>query len=443
MTNQQLHTLRSALLWMMFSSLVFLAACSAPAPVSSSKAEFMFWPPAPDTPHIQYLTSISSTADVTQRSDSLSTFLYGEDSTSDLPFDRPYGIRMYQGKLFVCDASAATVAILDFRKKEVRLLGQTGQVRLNKPIDIAVAPDGVKYVADNGHGAVLVYDASDHYAGRISVKELRPVGIAVLGNELYVADLGSSKVRIFNRFDGRELRAVGDKGGENGQFGGLFGLALDAQGDIFANDIITCRLQKLSPDGKFQWGVGGLGDHPGQLVRPKLMAVDSSNNLYVVDFAFTNVQVFDEKGMLLTYFGGLGGFPGAMDGPAGVCVSDTDLDLFAKYVHPAFDAKRLIFVSNQIGPRKINVYALGDLKPGKTVADIAAGRVIGISGISETTTGDSLQLDLSGTQPATGPATAPSTQPAPTSAPTPPAATVPTAGPQPGTPPTEDTQKPF
>ena len=383
--------------------------CTTAAKPVEQKAEFMFWPPAPDVPHIQFLTSISSTADVTQKQDRLATFLYGEDTTSDIPFARPYGLRMYDGKLYVCDASAAMVAILDFRKKEVRLLGQTGQVHLIEPIDIAVAPDGVKYVTDTGHGAVLVYDATDRYAGRIAVQDLRPVSAAVRGNELYVTDLAASKVRVFVRFNGKELRTIGEKGGENGQFGGVFGLALDAEGNLYANDIITCRVQKLTGDGKFLWGIGGLGDHPGQFVRPKLLAVDSANYLLVVDFAFQNVQVFDEEGTLRDFFGGSGGFPGAMDGPAGVCVADTDLDLFAQYVHPAFAAQRLLFVTNSIGKNKINVYALGGLKPGKTVADISSGRVQGVFGLGEGVPADSARLEpgISATRPGAPAATQP------------------------------------
>jgi hypothetical protein len=395
-------------------------------------------------PHIQFLTSISSTADVTRKQDNLSEFLYGKDPTVDLPFARPYGIRMYDGKLYTCDAQSAAVAILNFRKKEVRLLGQTGQVHLFKPIDIAVAPDGVKYVSDTGHGAVLVYDVTDRYAGRISVKDFRPVGVAVRGNELFVTDLTAGKVRVFDRFNGAELRTIGEKGEKNGQFAGAMGLALDARGDLYVNDVVGCRVQKLSPDGKFIWGIGGLGDHPGQFVRPKLMCVDSQYNLYVVDYAFQNVQLFDREGKLLTFFGGSGGFPGAMDGPMGVCVSDTDLDLFAQYVHPAFQAQRLIFVTNNIGPHKINVYALGELKPGKTVADIAPNRVQGVFGLATTAPADSLPLETD-TLPPPGPSTAPSTAPA-TAPATPP--TTQSAVPPPSTSPSEtrpkeDTQQPF
>jgi len=73
----------SPLLWIFILALLILPACSTAAKPAEQKVEFMFWPPAPDVPHIQFLTSISSTADVTQKQDRLSNFLYGEDATSE------------------------------------------------------------------------------------------------------------------------------------------------------------------------------------------------------------------------------------------------------------------------------------------------------------------------------------------------------------------------
>jgi DNA-binding beta-propeller fold protein YncE len=385
-----------------------LGGCAETQTAKPGKAEYMFWPPAPDEPRIQFLTSISSSGDVTRKSTSMEEFLYGKATVTDLPFERPYGVRMYDGKLYICDATAANVSILDFRNKEVRVLGASGQVHLSKPIDIAVSPDGVKYVADTGYGAVMVFDAEDKYAGKIAVKGMRPVSVAVFGKELYVSDLGASIVRVFDRFDGKEKRTIGAPGGEKGQFGGTMGLTLDKKGNVYVNDVLGCKVQKFSPEGTFDYAIGGLGEHPGQFVRPKMMAVDDSGILYVVDFAFENVQMFDEKGEWLMHFGGEGDYPGGMNAPTGVCVSDADMDLFSQYVHPAFNAKRLVIVTNNTGAHKINIYAVGELKAGKTVADIAGSRVQGIFGFaSETDKGNGLDLSLgSATQPgATPPAT--------------------------------------
>ena len=60
--------------------------------------------------------------------------------------------------------------------------------------------------------------------------------------------------------------------------------------------------------------------------------------------------------------------------PAGVCVHEGDLDLFKNKIHPAFQAERLILVTNQFGHNKVSVYAMGHLEPGKTVEDIAAAQ---------------------------------------------------------------------
>jgi len=391
----------------------WLGGCAEAKPVQAEKTEYMFWPPAPDQPRIQFLTSISSSADVTRKSTSMEEFVYGQATTPVLPFDRPYGVRMYEGKMYICDATAANVSILDFRTQEVRVLGTTGQVHLSKPIDIAVTPDGVKYVADTGYGAVLVYDSADKYAGKVAVKNMRPVSVAVFKDELYVSDLGASVVRVFDRFSGKELRTIGAPGGGKGQLGGAMGLTIDTAGNVYVNDVLGCRVQKFAPNGKLLYAIGGLGEHPGQFVRPKMMAVDSTGILYVVDFAFQNVQMFDDKGEMLMFFGGEGDFPGGMNAPTGICVSDADVSLFAQYVHPAFDAKRLVIVTNNTGAHKINVYALGELKPGKTVADIAGSRVQGIFGLASETNKPN-GLDLSGDigpQPATTQPAA--TQPAP------------------------------
>jgi hypothetical protein len=50
------------------------------------------------------------------------------------------------------------------------------------------------------------------------------------------------------------------------------------------------------------------------------------------------------------------------------------MDLFQQFVHPAFQAERLVLVTNQFGDNKVSVYAMGRLKPGKTTADIAASQ---------------------------------------------------------------------
>ena len=397
-------------------ALGLLGGCAETKKTTAAAKEYMFWPPAPDAPHVQYLLSITSTADITGRQEKMDELLYGKDNTGGLPFYRPYGVRMTDGVMYVCDATTANVSILDFRKKEVRVLGQSGTGRLMKPIDIAVAPDGLKYVADTGLGAVIVFDATDHYAGRITQPNLRPVSVAVYQNELFVSDLKASCVRVFDRMSGKQLRLIGGPGAGGGKMGGAMGLAIDGSGNVYVNDVVGCRVQKFTQDGKFLASMGGIGDHPGTFVRPKHMAVDSAGILYVVDAAFQNVQMFNDKFEMLMFFGSQGDHPGSMDLPTGICVTDQDLDLFASYVHPAFQLQRLVIVTNNFGLSKINVYGLGVLKPGKTVADLAAGRHGGVLGFNDQSQNTETPTTMSDTQPATQAASEPATQPAPSAA---------------------------
>lgn len=371
-------------LLMMLMLTALVGGCNGPA--KQATKEYMFWPPAPEVPHVQFLATISSSRDITGDQSAVEDVLYGKERGIDLPFVRPFGVRMYGGCIYVCDATSANVSILDLRKKEVRILGKGGQVRLLKPIDLAVSPEGYKYVADTGHGAVVIFGPNDQYAGKILIPKLRPVSVAIYQNELFVADMYASKVRVFDRFNGKELRSIGEQGSGVGKLGGAMGITVDNQGNVFVSDVIGCRVHKFTREGKFISSLGGLGNQIGKFVRPKHMVVDSAGILYVVDNAFANVQMFNDKGQLLMFFGGAGRHPGAMEMPTGVCVSDTDLDLVAHLVHPAFQMQRLILVTNNVGGNKISLYALGELKPGKSLADVAGGRVQGIVGLDLTTT---------------------------------------------------------
>ena len=93
--------------------------------------------------------------------------------------------------------------------------------------------------------------------------------------------------------------------------------------------------------------------------------------MYVVDAAFDNVQMFNPDGRVLMFFGSGGGHPGSMDLPAGICINESDIELFRQYVHPAFEPHRLIVVTNQFGRHKVSVYAMGELREGATVQDLS------------------------------------------------------------------------
>ncbi len=355
--------------------LMLLTGCNSTPKESPAKAA-SFWPPTPSEPRIQYLTSFEKSSDIEPPKSELDKIIMGKEPQEVLPISKPYGVKMWQGKIYVCDISQHAVVVLDLRGRVTRMVGVTGAVHLQTPSDIAIAPDGTKYVADLGKPAIVVYNAADQYVATFTPPDSKPVGVAVRGNDLAVADYVGQRVLILDRFTGQVKRTVGKPGAEDGQFVRPLAVAYDKSGNLFVNDFMRCRIQKFSPEGKFLKGYGDISTATGDFIRPKHIAVDSEDILYVVDAAFQNVQMINATGRVLTFFGSAGGHPGAMFLPAGICITEDpkDLELFQNYAHPAFDVKRLILVTNQFGPAKVAVYGYGKLKEGKTLADIAGGR---------------------------------------------------------------------
>jgi len=393
------------------AALLSLAACSSNKSVDVQKAAF--WPTQPDEPRLQFLVSFSQSSDIAPRKSALDDLIYGKEPQKVLPIKKPYGVAMWNGRIYVCDLRGAAVLVLDLRNHQTLVMGQTGSDTLLSPSGIAISPDGMKYVADIGRGMVYVFDAQDKLFGKIGHKDMKPTGIAVHQDELYVSDQKAQQIEIYNRNTGKLLRKLGEPGMADGQFIWPLGIAVDDKGQIYVADVLKCQIQKFDHQGSHLATISGASRSVGGLVRPKHIAVDHDGTVFVVDSAFQNVQLFDPIGRVYTFFGGGGDFPGAMQMPVGICLHDGDLDLFQKYVHPAFQAEKLVVVSNQFGDKKVSVYAYGRLRPGKTLADISASQGLVKLGLGDNTPG-ALAIDPNAAEDSDAtaqPTTQPTTQP--------------------------------
>jgi len=393
----------------MFLLLLSLAGCQTGTKVVEKPRELSFWPPAPDEPRIQFLTAYNTSADVAAAQSKMDEVMYGKPQV--LPIVKPYGVAMWQGKIYVCDMRNPGITVLDLRQHIVKAVGVGGTMEITRATDVAISPDGLKYIVDRGNRAIVVLDAEDHTVSRFTPKDFDPVSVAVYGDELFVADYTGQTVKVLNRATGRYLRSIGEAGRGDGQFVRPLTVRLDPSGILFVSDVLTCRVQRFTRDGKFLSVFGQVGNLPGDLVRPKHFSFDKNDYLYIADGGFSNVQIFDEHQKVVCYFGSTGAHPGAMDLPVGVYVDENpeDLAIFKQYVSPAFKAERLILVTNQFGKQRVSVYAGGRLMPGKTLADIAVSRAKVLPGTMEPTTNPTtLPTFMSPEEPASQtPATAP------------------------------------
>src|SRR5215831_9304964 len=91
--------------------LLTLAGCAS-AP--KQKEPTVFFPPPPELPRIEYLTSYTGMKDV-EAQGAFNRFVAGEKQNVEL--DKPYGIGIYDGKMYVCDTNN-TLIVFDFKNKK-------------------------------------------------------------------------------------------------------------------------------------------------------------------------------------------------------------------------------------------------------------------------------------------------------------------------------------
>ena len=100
----------------------------------------IFFPPAPDEPRIQYLTSFGSEVDLGGRSQFAKFVLGGQEIHR--PIVKPYGITATPGKLYICDTQVAAVEVVDLAQRTLRYFKPPGEGALAVPINIAVDKAG-------------------------------------------------------------------------------------------------------------------------------------------------------------------------------------------------------------------------------------------------------------------------------------------------------------
>jgi hypothetical protein len=336
---------------------ILAAAC---ATTQARIATPVFFPPAPDLPRIQYLTSFSGLKDVEEQS-AFNRFVVGE--IQDVKLDKPYGVAIFDGKIYVCDTNA-TVIVFDLKSKGFGpLKGAQGPGRLLGPVNISIERDGTKYVADPVRGQVVAFDREDKYLRAYGeAGAWRPVDAVPFDDRLYVADPANGLVKVFDRASGNLLKSIGSEGDPSERLDRPTNLAFDLEGFLYVTDVGRFQVVKFDRDGHFKTTFGRPGDNPGHFARPKGIALDREGRLYAVDASFNNVQVFNEGARLLMFFGGAGDQPGSFVLPAKVSIDYDNLQYFQKYVQPGFEMEYVVLVTSQFGPRLVNVLAYGRQK---------------------------------------------------------------------------------
>ena len=338
----------------LFITISFLFSCSASKEIRKT-TELVVYPTPPEKPRIQYLTSFSKSTDITGKQSEFMASVIGEEEERII--NKPYGISIYKGKIYICDTMLGGIIIIDLNNSTFENFVPKGMGELKKPINCFNDKSGNLYITDTQREQIVIFDENGNYISSFGEKEkIKPIDVNVDDRYIWVADMRNHSVMVYDKYSYEFIRSI--PGSNPDSLSTLYSPTnLTMYNDkLYVSDFGAFNIKAYSKDGKYRKTIGSYGRNLGQFVRPKGLAVDKDDNVYVVDGAFENVQIFNKEGQLLMFFGGPYNGPGDMWLPAKVIIDYDNLEYFQKYVHSNFNLKYLIIVTNQYGPDKISVY---------------------------------------------------------------------------------------
>ncbi len=345
-----------------FAAIFYLVALlTACASGPGTKSSTIFYPPPPETPRLQFLTSITTEDDLAGKSNAFRTFLVGEEEKVGKRIARPWGIAHEEGKIYIGDKTVKKVLILDLETGEFDYIRDVKGGELQDANGVFVDADGYKYVADLVRGQVVVFNERNEYSHAYGEeKQFGPIDVVVYGDKVYVADLHQSEVEVLDKATGEVIDTIGGIGKAPGTFNKPTHLSIDPAGNLFVTDGFNFRYQMFDADGNYVKTLGWEGGGPGGVARPKGLAIDRAGHLYTVDAAMQIIQVFDvESQDPLLGFGKFGPAAGSSYLPVGVHIDYDNVRYFDRYADPNFEIEYLVYVGNTLGDKKLNVYGFG------------------------------------------------------------------------------------
>lgn len=259
--------------------------------------------------------------------------------------------------------SVTTIAGLAGRSSSAD--GQGAAARFEDPFAAAVDAAGVVYVADSAahvirsitpDGVVTTYAGSPGAYGSAdgtgsAARFYSPFGVAVdTAGNVYVADSFNHTVRkiaaggiVTTLAGSAQSGGKTDGAGTAARFDQPFGIAVDANGNVYVSDATANTIRKISPAGVVSTlaglaGTPGSADGTGASARfavPYAVAVDTTGTVFVVDHGNHTIRKVTGDGVVTT-LAGTAGSAGSTDGsgaaarfryPSGVAV-DRDGSVF-------------------------------------------------------------------------------------------------------------------
>jgi hypothetical protein len=272
------------------------------------------------------------------------------------PFaDSPAGISFRDDNLYICDTGRAMVHRWNLATGEAWKIGAES---LHTPVDVAVGTGGAIFVADTGRGAIIHFDRAGREVGRFSTdtetSSFRPVAVATDEDRLYACDISTHSIQVFSVGSGARIKQFGA-----GMLYYPMGVAVNRSSDLLVSDMMPSRIQRFRSDGTLVDSIGHPGDQYGSLGKPKNLAVTSGGISVTADADFGGIHFFDGAGRFLLLAGADNDHPDISPMPSGVAVAEQWPAVMLELLPQSFEASFFVFVTNSVGERRIELYAVG------------------------------------------------------------------------------------
>ena len=201
---------------------------------------------------------------------------------------------------------------------------------------VAMDASGNTYIAEEGNSIIRKVSTTgtiSTYAGTgtagysgdggaaTAANLQNPSGVAVdAAGNVYIVDRGNIRVRKVNTSGTiTTIAGTGSAGysGDGGaataaQLNNVFGVAIDASGNVYLSDAGNARIRKINTSGTISTiagngSVGYSGDGSAataaQLNTPYGVAVDALGNIFIADFGNNRIRIVNTTGTISTYAG--------------------------------------------------------------------------------------------------------------------------------------------
>ncbi len=325
-------------------------------PESENKEQpYQVWPAPPEVPRYRYAGQLTGEGNFTLDEDykagageQLLIWLTGltGDKQEVIKLTRPQnGMVGPDGKIYVTDVGFQAVFVFDEQSGKLSIWDKAdNKSSFLSPIDIINLPGHGILVTDSELGRVVKLDTNGYPIGSFGDDVLnRPTGIDVdvETGRIFVTDTADHDIKVFDPA-GSLVNIIGERGDEPGQFNAPTYLSI-SNGHIYVSDTLNARVQKLTLDGIPVSSIGKRGLFIGNFTRPKGVTTDSEGNLYVVESYYDYILIFNAEGEYLLPIGGTGAEIGNFYLPSGIWTDNQDRIFIADMMN------RRVFIMQYLG----------------------------------------------------------------------------------------------